>query len=122
MSKVKKYIYKSKHFCSDTIKYLKEIKEKSTLHDCIKASYKENCVGDGSVLTVHAFGHFASIIDTLGSDAFTAGVVKPAILGAAHGFTVQLTLINGHAVIKVHNRAHCILSIVIAGVDAVAGQ
>lgn len=75
-----------------------------------------------SVQTVHAFGHFAAVVDTFGTDAFTAGVVEPAILRAAHRLTVQLTLTHRHAVIKVHNRAHFIFSIVIASMDAVAGK
>lgn len=34
--------------------------------------------------TVHAFDGFASVVQTLGTDALTAGVVEPTILRSSH--------------------------------------
>lgn len=60
----------------------------------------------GSEETVHALDGFAAVVDALGPDALAAGVVKPAVLGAPHGLAVQFALADGHAVVKVHHRAH----------------
>lgn len=55
---------------------------------------------------VHTLDCFAAIVDTLGTDALTAGVMKPAVFGRSHGLTGYFTLVYGHAVIKINHRAH----------------
>lgn len=75
----------------------------------------------GSEEAVHAFDRFGAVVHALGADALAAGVVEPAVLGAAHGLAVLLTLTDRHAVIEVDHRAHALLSVVV-GMDAVAGQ
>lgn len=55
---------------------------------------------------VHALDSLAAIVDALRADALAAGVVKPAVFGRSHGLTGDLTLVYGHAVIKVHHSAH----------------
>lgn len=56
--------------------------------------------------TVHALHCLAAIVHAFGSDALAAGVVEPAVLGSSHRLAVQLTLTDGHAVVKVDHRAH----------------
>lgn len=73
--------------------------------------------------TVHAFDCFTAIVHTLGPNALTARIMKPAVLRASHRLTILFTLTNGHTVVKVDHRAHALLSVV-AGccVDAVPGH
>lgn len=41
---------------------------------------------------VHALDSLAAIVQTLGPDTLAAGIVEPAVLGAAHRLAVQLAL------------------------------
>lgn len=71
---------------------------------------------------VHALDSLAAIVDALRADALAAGVVKPAVFGRSHGLTGDLTLVYGHAVIKVHHSAHVLFVAGKRGVNIVAGN
>ena len=55
---------------------------------------------------VHTFDSFATIVDTLWTNALAAGIMEPAILGSTHGLAGYFTLMYGHAVIKVNHSTH----------------
>lgn len=71
---------------------------------------------------VHTFDSLTAVVDALGADALTAGIVEPAVLGGPHGLTGYLTLMYGHAVVKVHHCAHVLFVTGVRRVHVIAGN
>lgn len=60
---------------------------------------------------VHTFDSFTTIVNTFWTNALAAGVMEPAVFGCPHGLTGYLTLMYGHAVIKINHSTHVLWKI-----------